>query len=238
MKNEKQKKLVTFGDSFIAQHLYMKELEPESWIDYICKENSYVFDGYGCAETGIDNTIVNFLNYLEDFDVCIFAWSDPNREYIPLRNLKSIKGGSWNFITDKEKNIGSEYRKYFSDITIENIRSVSILQWFDRHLQKHYKDKKFIHLYCFELEDLQKHSKFRLVGDKFYPHIFKRGINIKPELIKFSKLLDFKTVDEDRPLHMADKVSISFAKQLNKVLKDESLVDGNIVKFDLEYMKD
>ena len=226
MKNKILKKLVTFGDSFIAQHLYLKELEPKSWIDIICKENNFEFDGYGCAETGIDNTIVNFLNYDKDFDVCIFAWTDPNREYLPLRNLRSIKGGSWDFITDKEKNIGNEYRKYFSDITIENIRSVSILQWFDKYLQKTYKDKKFIHLYCFELDD------------NFYPHIFKQGINIKPELIKFSKLLDFQTVDEYRPLHMANKVSISFAKQLNKVLKDESLVDGNIVKFDLEYMKD
>jgi len=226
MKDKKQKKLVTFGDSFIAQHKYFKEIESKSWLDHVCRENNFHLDGYGSAETGVDNTIVNFLNYDKDFDVCIFAWSDPNREYLPLRNLRTIKDGSWEHITVKEKEMGNEYRKHYSDTTIEHIKSVSILQWFDRHLQKHHKNKKFIHLYCFEL------------SDSFYPHIFKHGINIKPELIKFSKLLNFKTDNDDRPLHMADKVTISFAQQLNKVLKDESLVDGNIVKFDLEYMKD
>ena len=33
------KKLVTFGDSFLAQRTYFKTVEPISWRDYICKEN-------------------------------------------------------------------------------------------------------------------------------------------------------------------------------------------------------
>ena len=216
------KKLVTFGDSFIAQS-QNDSFNPKSWLDYICIENNFRLDGYGSAETGVDNTIVNFLNYDKDFDTCLFVWSDPNREYLPLRNLQAIKDGSWEYISDKEKKIGDEYRKHYSDTKIETIKSVSVLQWFDRHLQKHYKNKKFIHLYCFEL------------GDNFYPHIFKQGINIKPELIKFSKLSEFKTANDDRPLHMATKVHVSFANQLNKVLKDESLSNGDVVEFKLEH---
>jgi hypothetical protein len=216
------KKLVTFGDSFIAQSRN-DSFTPKSWLDYICIENNFRLDGYGSAETGVDNTIVNFLNYDKDFDTCLFVWSDPNREYLPLRNLQTIKDGSWEYISDKEKEIGNKYRKYYSDTMIENIKSVSILQWFDRHLQKQHKNKKFIHLYCFEL------------GDNFYPHIFKQGINIKPELIKFSKLSDFKTSNDDRPLHMATEVHISFANQLNKVLKDKSLSNGDTIEFSLEH---
>jgi len=216
------KKLVTFGDSFIAQTQH-DSFNPKSWLDYICIENKFRLDGYGSAETGVDNTIVNFLKYNKDFHTCLFTWSDPNREYLPLRNLQAIKNDSWEYITDKEKKIGDEYRKHYSDTTIEHLKSVSILQWFDRYLRENHKDKKFIHLYCFEL------------GDNFYPHIFSQGINIKPELIKFSKLFDFKTTNDDRPLHMASQVHKSFAKQLNKVLKDESLKNGDIVEFNLEH---
>lgn len=216
-------KLITFGDSFIAQNKYFKEIEPISWLDIICKENNFDLDGYGCSETGILNTIMNFKRYDGDFDVCIFAWTDPNRDYLPTRTLKVIRSGYYHSITDKEKKIGEKYYKYFSDDSIRWLLSESVLGNFDKELRELYPDKKFIHLYCFE------------IGDEFYPHIFKHGINIKPELIKFSKLLDFKTDNDDRPLHMAPEVHKSFAKQLNKVLKDESLNNGDIVEFNLEH---
>ena len=88
-------KLITFGDSFIAQ----RSLDPtmETWIDYICKENNLELDGYGAPGNGIWNTVLNFLEYEEDFDVCIFAWSDQSREYFPLRNIRNIRDGqNWN----------------------------------------------------------------------------------------------------------------------------------------------
>jgi hypothetical protein len=166
---------------------------------------------------------MNFKRYDKDFDVCIFAWTDPNRDYLPTRNLKAIKSGDYQSFTDKEKKIGEKYFKYFSDDSIRWLLSESVLRDFDRELLKLYPDKTFIHLYCFE------------INDKFYPHIFKHGINIKSELIKFSKLLDFKTDNDDRPLHMADEVHKSFGKQLDKVLKDESLNNGDIVEFDIGY---
>ena len=53
-------RLVTFGDSFIAQRNYFKDIKPKSWLDIICKENDFELDGYGCSETGILNTIMNF----------------------------------------------------------------------------------------------------------------------------------------------------------------------------------
>lgn len=216
-------KLITFGDSFIAQNKYFKGIELISWLDIICKENNFDLDGYGCPETGILNTIMNFKRYDRDFDVCIFAWTDPSREYLPTRTLKVIRSGDWEYITDKEKKIGDKYLKYFSDNSIRWLLSEAVLGNFDKELCELYPDKKFIHLYCFE------------ISDKFYPHIFKHGINIKPELIKFSKLSDFKIVNDDRPLHMASEVHKSFAKQLNKVLKDESLNNGDIVEFNLEH---
>ena len=220
-------RLVTFGDSFIAQNKYYKELESQSWLDIICKENDFELDGYGCSETGILNTIMNFKRYDKDFDVCIFAWTDPSRDYLPTRTLQAIRSGDYQSITDKEKKIGEKYYKYFSDDSIRWLLGEAVLGNFDIELQELYPDKKFIHLYCFE------------ISDKFYPHIFKHGINIKPELIKFSKLLDFKTDKDDRPLHMAEEVHISFAKQVNKVLEewDKSFTKNfvNIVEFDLGY---
>jgi len=51
------KKLVTFGDSFLAQRTYFKEVEPISWIDYICKENNFRLDGYGDGGTNPYNAI-------------------------------------------------------------------------------------------------------------------------------------------------------------------------------------
>ena len=68
-------RLVTFGDSFIAQRSYFKTLESRSWIDYVCRENNFDLDGYGDGGTGPYNAILNFLEYKEHFDVCFFVWS-------------------------------------------------------------------------------------------------------------------------------------------------------------------
>ena len=156
------------------------------------------------------STIMNFLNYDKDFDVCFFAWSTLHREM----------------------NIKKETDDYIF------LKGIALLQWFDRFLQKNYSDKKIIHLYSFKEEDIKFEVgilKKNNIHFDFYPHIFEQGINIKPELIKFSKLFDFKTTSDDRPLHMASQVHKSFAKQLNKVLKDESLNNGDVVEFNLEY---
>ena len=152
---------------------------------------------------------MDFLNYDKDFDVCFFAWSTLHREV-------DIKKETDDFIF---------------------LKGIALLQWFDRFLQKNYSDKKIIHLYSFKEEDNLVDSilKKNNIHFDFYPHIFEQGINIKPELLKFSKLLDFNFEKDIKPLHMASQVHKSFAKQLNKVLKDESLNNGDMVEFNLEY---
>jgi len=186
-------KLVTFGDSFVAQEYKFQSTRISTWLDIICKENNFDLDGRGVGGIGPWSTIMDFLNYDKDFDVCFFAWSTLHRE--------------------------------------------ALLQWFDRFLQKNYSDKKIIHLYSFKEEDNLVDSilKKNNIHFDFYPHIFEQGINIKPELLKFSKLLDFNFEKDIKPLHMASQVHKSFAKQLNKVLKDESLNNGDMVEFNLEY---
>jgi len=201
-------KLVTFGDSFVAQRVYYKELEPKSWLDVICRENNFVLDGCGLGGNGIWTTVMDFLNHEKDFDVCIFGWSTLHREM--------------------------DIRKENDDSIF--LKGISLLQWFDRFLQKNYSDKKIIHLYSFKEEDIKVGIlKKNNIHFDFYPHIFEQGINIKPELLEFSKLLDFNFQNDIRPLHMASQVHKSFAKQLNKVLKDESLNNGDMVEFNLEY---
>jgi hypothetical protein len=203
-------KLVTFGDSFVAQLVYYKKLEPRSWLDVICRENNFVLDGCGLGGNGIWTTIMDFLNYEKDFDVCIFGWSTLHREM--------------------------DIRKENDDSIF--LKGIALLQWFDRFLQKNYSDKKIIHLYCFKEQDKLFDIDILIKNDisfDFYPHIFNQGVNIKPELLKFSKLLDFKLEHDDRTLHMAPQVHKSFGKQLNEVLKDKSLKNGDIVEFNLGY---
>ncbi len=245
-------KLITFGDSFIAQNKYFKEIEPISWLDIICKENNFDLDGYGCSETGILNTIMNFKRYDRDFEVCIFAWTDPNRDYLPTRTLKVIRSGYYHSITDKEKKIGEKYYKYFSDDSIRWLLSESVLGNFDKELRELYPDKKFIHLYCFRQEFnlikpsksgninlndiLVKYPQKRDLKFNFYPHTFKHGINIRPSLMEFSDLFPHRNVvDGGGELHMEHPVHKSLANQLNTVLKDDDLRNGNIVEFNLEY---
>jgi len=243
-------KLITFGDSFIAQ----RSLDPtmETWIDYICKENNLELDGYGAPGNGIWNTVLNFLEYEEDFDVCIFAWSEPSREYFPLRNIRNIRDGqNWNS-KNEPSDINEKYNKYYMDENLWILRAITWLRWFDGFLNDYYSDKKFIHLYCFQQEfNLIKQSKFGninlndiLVKNpqqkdlKFncYPHTFKHGINIRPSLMEFADLLPHRKVEDGGGLlHMDHPVHKSFAKQLNKVLKDELLNNGDIVEFNLEY---
>tara|TARA_Y100000296_G_C5174544_1_gene259265 strand:+ start:3128 stop:3760 length:633 start_codon:yes stop_codon:yes gene_type:complete len=206
-------KLVTFGDSFVEQSVH---IEPLTWLDYVCQENDLILDSRGVGGIGPWSTIMNFLDYDKDFDICFFAWSTLHREM-------DIKKDSNDYIF---------------------LKGIALLQWFDRFLQKNYSDKKIIHLYSFKESDyisddgsghevniLNKNN----IHFDFYPHIFEQGINIKPELLEFSKLLDFNFTKDIRSLHMAPQVHESFAKQLNKVLKDESLNNGDVVEFNLEY---
>jgi hypothetical protein len=226
----------------------------ETWIDYICKENNFEFDGYGIGGNGIWNTVLNFLEYEEDFDVCIFAWSEPSRDYYPVRNISNIQFGLGDSQTDKVEtsDINEKYNKYYMDENLCILRAITWLRWFDGFLNDYYSDKKFIHLYCFQQEfNLIKESKFgninlndilvkypqkRDLKFNFYPHTFKHGINIRPTLMEFADLLPHRKVEDGGGLlHMDHPVHKSLANQLNTVLKDDDLRNGNIVEFNLEY---
>ena len=230
------KKLVTFGDSFLAQRAYFKTTEPISWIDYICKENNFRLDGYGDGGTNPYNAILNFLEYNEDFDICFFSWSHIFRVIYNNRRLIDIANGyetAQEQIDIPQQELTDIYYKYvFATDDFEWVKAQAMLEWFDRHLQKNYKDKKFIHFYSLKINDKD-----------FYPHIFKHGINIKPHLAEFSHIggEDYTPIDphnvkpSDRRIHMIPKVHKLIANQLNKILKDESLSNGDVVEFSLEH---
>ena len=89
-------KLVTFGDSFIAQRNHLPFIDKTrstnfTWIDYVCRENNFRLDGYGDGGTGPYNAILNFLEYKEHFDVCFFVWSQIFRIFFNQRSVSDIK---------------------------------------------------------------------------------------------------------------------------------------------------
>ena len=221
-------KLVTFGDSFLAQRRVVKQ-QSRSWIDMVCKENNFTLDGYGDAATGPYNAIFNFLNYKEDFDICFFSWSHILRAIYNNRKLIDIANGyetAQEQINISQQELTDFYHKYvLTTDKFEWVKAQAMLEWFDRHLQENCKDKKFIHFYCFKINP-----------KGFYPHMFEHGINIKPCLNDFSNIGDKKEYKNNDPrlLHMIPKVHKLFAKQLNKVLKDKSLNNGDVVEFSLE----
>ena len=219
-------KLVTFGDSFLAQRRVVKQ-QSRSWIDMVCKENNFTLDGYGDAATGPYNAIFNFLNYREDFDICFFSWSHIFRVNYNNRRLIDIANGyetAQEQIDISQQELTDFYHKYFlTTDKFEWVKAQAMLEWFDRHLQENYKDKKFIHLYSLHISD-----------KAFYPHIFKHGINIKPHLAEFSYIGGEDYNHADRLIHLTTEAHQLFAKQLNKVLKDESLNNGDVVEFSLE----
>ena len=224
------KKLVTFGDSFLAQRRSFEETESRSWIDYVCRENKFRLDGYGDGGTNPYNAILNFLDYNKDFHTCFFSWSHIFRVIYNNRRLIDIANGyetAQEQIDIPQQELSKLYYKYvFATDEFEWVKAQAMLEWFDRHLQENYKDKKFIHFYCFEINP-----------KGFYPHMFEHGINIKPCLNDFSNIGDKKEYKNNDPrlLHMIPKVHKLFAKQLNKVLKDKSLNNGDVVEFNLEY---
>ena len=223
------KKLVTFGDSFLAQRRSFEETESRSWIDYVCRENKFRLDGYGDGGTNPYNAILNFLDYNKDFHTCFFSWSHIFRVIYNNRRLIDIANGyetAQEQIDISQQELSKLYYKYvFATDEFEWVKAQAMLEWFDRHLQENYKDKKFIHFYCFEINP-----------KGFYPHMFEHGINIKPCLNDFSNIGDKKEYKNNDPrlLHMIPKVHKLFAKQLNKVLKDKSLNNGDVVEFSLE----
>ena len=224
------KKLVTFGDSFLAQRIYYKEIQPQSmsWIDYVCKENKFRLDGYGDGGTNPYNAILNFLDYNKDFHTCFFSWSHIFRVNYNNRRLIDIANGyetAQEQIDISQQELSKLYYKYvFATDEFEWVKAQAMLEWFDRHLQENYKDKKFIHFYCFEINP-----------KGFYPHMFEHGINIKPHLDEFSLIGGKDMNAPDRILHLIPEVHKPFSKQVNKVLKDKSLNNGDVVEFNLEY---
>ncbi len=224
-------KLVTFGDSFLAQYRYFPKLEPTSWIDFICEKNNFKLHGFGDPGTGPYNAVMNFMNYRKDFDICFFAWSEIFRDFYPHRTLAGIAKGKSSAMGELEKMFIPTTQKEFSNFNteynlnkdFETLRVKATLEYLDKHLQKHYSDKKFIHFYC-----LSKYGK--------YPYTFKHGINILPLLSEFANIDKPKDMGYDnRPLHMAPKVHKSFARQLNDLLNDDSLNNGDTVEFDIEH---
>ena len=221
------KKLVTFGDSFLAQRRSFEEAESRSWIDYVCRENKFRLDGYGDGGTNPYNAILNFLDYNKDFHTCFFSWSHIFRVIYNNRRLIDIANGyetAQEQIDIPQQELSKLYYKYvFATDEFEWVKAQAMLEWFDRHLQENYKDKKFIHLYSLHISD-----------KAFYPHIFKHGINIKPHLAEFSYIGGEDYNHADRLIHLTTEAHQLFAKQLNKVLKDESLNNGDVVEFSLE----
>lgn len=177
-----------FGDSFCADFRNDHSID-NNYKTYIEK-----------LSTSLDSEVVNtgiggssiwdsiLLQFDEDNipDICIFVWTEPYRWF--HRKNRTLNPMSINSKTLKESDPGlnkalSIYMRHLYDEEKQKLESTSLLHYFDKKILSKYKNKKFIHLWCF--------------SDSVY-YRWDNGVEIRPALIELSVLNSNDVPQEDK----------------------------------------
>ena len=229
----KNKRVLVIGDSFtdIIGTSY-------SWLNRLRIHYSWSVDNRSVPGSGSDYAFYEFMYNTQDFDICIFAWSEPDRFFIPgVPHLNSSEVKLKKLMEPWQKDIYKAAQHYYMHLRNEEMiiyKNVALLHWFDDYLSKKYKDKIFLHFHSFPKPDI-KDNVYTSVKDMDEPnlyHTFKTGINITPSLLKIS------VTDPDAPEDFGnDHRAGHLSKQLHERLfyglienfKKHTYTDNNII---------
>ena len=177
------KKVLVIGDSFTAHG----ETTENHWLRLLSLHYNWQVHNLSVGGSGSVFAWHSFLTYDKDFDICIFAWSQPGRLYVPgvpyLNSYEVEHKIQYKEYLKPLYDAASAYYKYVFNNDLENIKNKALLHYLDSVIQEDYEDKMFFHFHSFEntgINLLQTSNK-----NNFY-YCFKNGISFYPSLIYLS----------------------------------------------------
>lgn len=210
----KNKRVLVIGDSFtdiLGTHY--------TWLNRLRIHYNWNIDNKSIAGSGSHYAFHTFMNYTEDFDICIFAWSEPTRLFHKcIPNLNSNEAVNKTHMIPWQKDIYKAAQHYYMHLIhdeMEVYKNTALLFWLDHYLKNNYPNKLFIHFHCFPKHNWTEnvYEKIKEIDDSSFYHTFETGLNISPTLLKLS------SSDPDQPNNYAvDQRSGHLSKQVHEKL--------------------
>lgn len=229
----KNKRVLVIGDSFtdILSTSY-------SWLNRLRVHYNWSVDNRSVTGSGSDYTFYEFMHNTQEFDICILAWSEPDRLFIPAAPyLNSSEVQLKKLMQPWQKDIYRAAQHYYIHLRNEEMiiyKNVALLHWFDEYLSKNYNDKIFLHFHSFPKPDIND-NVYTSVKDTDTPnlyHTFETGLNITPSLLKLSVTdpdapEDF--ANDTRPGHLSKRMHERLFYGLIEHFKKHTYTDNNII---------
>ena len=116
-------------------------------------------------------------------DICVFAWTDPNRLF--HRTIRNINFGTTKMSNhlENEWQAASQYYKYLHDNEVAELQYLSVLRYYDDTVFSNLVDKtKIIHIWGFGKIQKPPKDESKPVDPSTisYLHRWKHGVEIRP----------------------------------------------------------
>lgn len=232
----KNLRVLVIGDSFtdILDTHY-------TWLNRLRIHYNWSIDNLSIPGTGSFYAWHTFLNYNKEFDLCIFAWSEPSRFYhesVPCLNSSEVKLKQK--MSPWMKDIyraGQLYYMHLCNWEHKDLENIAMLYWLDNQLIEKYKDKKFIHFHSFpyvkEPIAINVYEYIKTKNEDMFYHTFKTGINVGPTLVKISSNDPDAPTDyafDHRPGHLSKHLHDKLFYSLVDYFKKNSYTNGDTIR--------
>lgn len=234
------KKVLVFGDSFTDFNAG-KLSKRENWLHMLQNDNDWEVENFSITGSGPNLALTKFLDYTSDpandFDLCIFAWSEPSRIWNGAVNDINVWSAERKSTGHQDSEIYKTaqdfFGNYFYNRNLFNIMHKGTLMWLDQYTKKRFPDKQFWHFNCFpalndgeyRLPEHFENDDNVLVEDRLY-HVFDNGITIYPSLVWLSDRDSERpdNIQNDwRPGHLGKQLHQAVADKLSTLLTDSSI---------------
>lgn len=236
------KRVLVLGDSFTFKHNHTKY----HWLNQLAIQNDWKINDLSIAGSGpyyVIDTFLHYIDNLKDYDIILFAWSEPTRFYhrrAPWLNAHECEHRA-QFKPGLENLYEAARMWYYHalDFRLEEIKCTGLEYWFDNYLSENFSDKQIYHVYCFpRMNNTGKveYSKYldscADINNQQVYHLFKTGVSVLPTLVYYS------VNDPDKPKsmghdsragHLSESAHHGVFNKLN-TLVNESYSNGRIFK--------
>tara|TARA_B110000503_G_scaffold142967_1_gene241890 strand:- start:1568 stop:2362 length:795 start_codon:yes stop_codon:yes gene_type:complete len=188
------KNVLVVGDSFTCVPHVLKNwagYPVEHWLHILEQKYDWNVTNLSMAGSGPYNALRAFMDYdYEEFDLCIFAWSEPVRPFhyqVTDLNPHTAHSELYRQFADQNEvyDAAKGYYKHLYYRNLEMIKLMGTMKWFDEFIKEKYPNKLFWHLQCFGADKAEKVNQENLEEQRLY-NIFEHGVTFYPSLFYFS----------------------------------------------------
>ena len=191
-------KAAAFGDSFLVPgsqgHHWLEKLRDNQNWDILGMDQDGNMIGRtegGSGPLSAISIFYNTIHELDDIDTLIFSWSQPSRLFHnkvrDINMYNALKDNSRGY--PEHKKIYETALDYYSTFyldTMEDLKLVGLLQWFDKVLCKDFSNKKILHFYSFGAGTHPHTGDNAQLANQYLFHKFQSGVTMYPSLMYFS----------------------------------------------------